>query len=82
MGFGEWLRSNSEHYLLEAAQEDMARRYLDPDRQPSGHGRDAFFWRRMFVPVYRRVPWTLRNTIIQLMPGSHRKTWTKGRRRA
>jgi hypothetical protein len=76
--FGEWLRSNSERFLLEEAQEEMARRYLGPDRQP-GRRRGAFFWRRLFVPAYRRVPWGLRNAIIQMMPGSHRRAWTTRR---
>ena len=76
VGFGEWLRANSEHYLLESAQAEMARRYLPPDRQP-GTRRGAFLWRRLFVPVYRRVPWGVRRAIISIMPGSHRQTWTR-----
>jgi hypothetical protein len=80
MGFGQWLRHNSEHYLLEAAQQEMARRYLPPERQPRAPG-GAFFWRRLFVPLYRRVPWGVRAAIIGLMPGSHRRTWTTWTRR-
>jgi hypothetical protein len=78
VSFGEWLRANSERYLLEAAQAEMARRYLDSDRQPARR-RGAFLWRRVFVTAYRRVPWSVRNAIIQTMPGSHRRTWTTRR---
>lgn len=72
---GAWLRENSERYLMEAAQEDMAQRYLDRAGPVGPPGLDVFFWRRIFVPVYRRIPWSLRQKIIQTMPGSHRQTW-------
>jgi hypothetical protein len=74
VSFNEWLRSNSERYLMEAAQEDQARRRgLPPPR--SDRGPMAFFWRRIFVPVYRLLPWSLRRFIMHLMPGSHRRRW-------
>jgi hypothetical protein len=31
----------------------------------------------MFVPVYRRLPWSARRFTIGLMPGSHRQHWTQ-----
>ena len=74
MGFFEWLRSNSERYLLEAAQHDEARRSGLPTPRPGG-GPMGFFWRRIFVPVYRLLPWGLRRWIMHLMPGSHRRRW-------
>lgn len=74
--FGEWLRDNSERYLLEAAQEDMARRYLNRGAPVGSRGIEALFWRRVFVPIYRRIPWTIRQRVIQAMPGSHRRRWT------
>ena len=74
MPFFEWLRSNSEHYLLEAAQRDMARRHGRPP--PAGRrGPMAFLWRRVFTPLYRLLPWGLRRRIIQAMPWSHRRRW-------
>ncbi len=73
MSFFEWLRRNSERYLLEAAQADMARRYLARPAPASGSGLEVFFWRRLFVPIYRRLPWRLRRAIILAMPGSHRR---------
>ena len=74
--FAQWLRHNSEHYLLEAVQAEMAADYLDRagpvgDRTPA-----AFFWRHVFVPVYRLLPWPVRQRLIHAMPGSHRKSWS------
>jgi hypothetical protein len=34
-----------------------------------------------FVPIYRRLPWGLRRTVLQLMPGSHRRTWVPRERK-
>ncbi|HEY6378544.1 MAG TPA: hypothetical protein VI316_05125 [Candidatus Dormibacteraeota bacterium] len=70
----EWLRTNSERYLLEAAQRSMAAQHYGkaalPPPAPGG-----VFWRRAFVPVYRRLPWSLKHRIITAMPGSHRRRW-------
>jgi hypothetical protein len=50
------LRERSEHVLRLAAMEDVARRY--PARTvPSALSRGSAFWRLVFVPLYRRVPW-------------------------
>jgi hypothetical protein len=73
--FFRWLRENSERHLLQAAQEDMARRYL---QREGPVGRRSFFWRRVFVPLYRLLPWGLRRRIMSAIPGSHRK-WSSGR---
>lgn len=69
-----WLRGNAERYLLLASQEEMARRYL---QREGPVGRQNFFWRRLFVPVYRVLPWGLRRKIMSAMPGSHRQ-WSRG----
>jgi hypothetical protein len=71
----EWLRRNSERYLMEAAQAEMARRYLGRGGPVAPGGPDAIFWRRFFVPIYRRLPWGLRRSIILALPGSHRRRW-------
>lgn len=76
MAFAEWLRGNSQHYLLEASEREMAQRYLGAAPPLRGRGPSAFFWRRIFVPAYRTVPWGVRRQIMQLMPGSHRRHWT------
>jgi hypothetical protein len=75
MSFSRWLRSNSEAYLLLDAQRRMAEKYGRPGPPPP-HGTKEMFWRRMFVPVYRRVPWRFRRFTIGLMPGSHRQQWS------
>lgn len=74
MGLSRWLRTNAEHYLLEAAEQDLAKKYglLPPIRR---RGPMTFFWRRMFVPVYRMLPWGVRRWIMGIMPGSHRRRW-------
>jgi hypothetical protein len=72
--FPRWLRSNSEHYLLLDAQARMAARYGRPTPPPPRGARELF-WRRLFTPVYRRLPWKVRWMLIQRIPGSHRRTW-------
>lgn len=76
MAFSEWLRVNSQRYLLEEAELEMARQYLGTAPHPAGGGLEALFWRKVFVPVYHRVPWTWRRSMMQLMPGSHRRHWS------
>ena len=50
------LRARSEHVLRVAAMEDVARRY--PSRTvKSALADEGPFWRFVFVPLYRRVPW-------------------------
>src|SRR6266508_3312368 len=53
----------------------MARRYLNRPGPVQEAGLGPFFWRRVFVPVYRRLPWELRRSVIQALPGSHRRRW-------
>jgi hypothetical protein len=80
MRFARWLRSNAEHYLLAAAQRDVAARYGRPCPRPA-EGVKAWFFRTVFVPIYRLLPWRLRSFVLQSMPGSHRRTWTPRPRR-
>jgi hypothetical protein len=69
-----WLRRNSERFLLAAAQADLARQVgRSPPLRPTGPA--ALFWRRVFVPIYRRLPWSTRRRIMSRMPGSHRRRW-------
>jgi hypothetical protein len=75
MRFARWLRTNSEHYLLTAAQRDVAARYGRPcPRRREGF--KGWFFLRLFVPIYRVLPWRFRSLVLHSMPGSHRKTWT------
>ena len=68
--FPAWLRANAEHYLLVAAQQRVARRHGMPAPSPP-----------VTLPIYRRLPWGLRRTVLQLMPGSHRRTWAPRERK-
>ena len=70
-----WLRSNSEHYLLLDAQARVAARYGRPPPPPPRGAREIF-WRQVFAPTYRRMPWKVRLALINRMPGSHRRDWS------
>ncbi|WP_300019365.1 hypothetical protein [Pseudonocardia sp.] len=73
-GFFGWLRSNSEHYLLIAAHQKLARTQGAPAPRPPRGAKDIF-WLRVFAPTYALLPWSLRSRIMRAMPGSHRQTW-------
>jgi hypothetical protein len=81
MRFARWLRRNAEHYLLMAAQREVAARYGHPCPRPKG-GFKAWFFLTLFVPIYRLLPWRLRAFVLHSMPGSHRRTWTPRPRRS
>jgi hypothetical protein len=74
MSFFQWLRRNSEHYLMIAAHEQVAHRYAGRAPRPP-RGLKELFWLRLFVPIYRALPWLVRQRIMQSMPGSHRQQW-------
>jgi hypothetical protein len=66
-----WLRVNAEQHLLRDAQARVARSLGYPP--PPVHG--AFFWTKVFVPLYRLTPWGIRRRVMVAMPGSHRQDW-------
>jgi hypothetical protein len=73
-GFSGWLRRNAEHYLLIDAHRRLAARYQTAaPRAPSGV--KELFWLKVFAPAYALLPWSVRQTVMRAMPGSHRKTW-------
>jgi hypothetical protein len=74
MSFSQWLRRNSEHYLMIAAHEQMARQHATRAPRPP-RGLKELFWLRLFAPIYRALPWPVRHRIMQSMPGSHRQRW-------
>ena len=74
MSFGKWLRENAEYQLITAAREEVGARYAVP-KAPPERGLLPLFWRKVFVPAYRLLPWRWRLAIIRRMPGSHRKQW-------
>jgi hypothetical protein len=73
MAFVRWLRAVSERQLLVAAQREVADRYGTTPPLPP-HGVDRF-WQQVYVPLYHRLPWTLRSSVMRALPGSHRRTW-------
>jgi hypothetical protein len=75
MRFARWLRTNSEQYLLIAAQRDVASRYGHPCPRPKA-GVKGWIFLTLFAPIYRRLPWRFRSFVLDSMPGSHRQTWT------
>ncbi len=70
-----WLRTNSQHYLLQDSQVRVARRHGIAPPPVTG----SWFWTKVFVPVYRAMPWSLRRRVMVAMPGSHRQLWTPDR---
>jgi hypothetical protein len=68
-----WLRENAQMYLLRDAQARVARVHGVPPPPLGG----AFFWTRVFIPVYRLTPWAIRRRFMAAMPGSHRKHWSE-----
>lgn len=81
MSFPMWIRSNSEYYLKCDAQDRIARQMgFNPPNKPRGL-KDRF-WRQVFVPGYRLLPWGLRRVVMQTLPGSHRQSWPKRRPRS
>lgn len=74
MSFFQWLRRNSEHYLMIAAHEQLAQQYSGRAPRPPRSLKELF-WLRLFVPIYRALPWLVRQRIMQSMPGSHRQQW-------
>ena len=73
MGLTRWVRERSEHYLMIDAQDKVGARL--GARRPSSPRGAEIFWRRVYVPVFHRLPPKLRNSIIARMPGSHQKPW-------
>ncbi len=75
-GFFLWLRTNSQKYLLEAVQANLARQYLGRPPTVGPRTPQVLFWKHFFVPIYRRLPWRAKHFIILAMPGSHRRHWS------
>jgi hypothetical protein len=51
------VRGRAEHALREAAMQELGRQYPASTVPPSSDRRDVL-WRVLFVPLYRRVPWS------------------------
>ena len=53
-GFFQWVRTNSQKYLLEAVQAELAHRYLGRPPTVGPRTPQVMFWKFLFVPLYRR----------------------------
>ena len=76
MSFPKWLRSNSEYYLQRDAQDRVARR-MGLNRPNPPKSLKERFWRQLFVPIYHALPWGVRQSVMEALPGSHRKAWPR-----
>jgi hypothetical protein len=75
------LRERAEHNLRVAAMDDLRRRYPAGTTQPYRE-RGNLFWRRVFVPLYRRVPWTVKTRAMHaLRMTAESSGWTPPPRR-
>jgi hypothetical protein len=68
------LRERSEEYLRLAALEQTRRAHPAGTTAPY-RARGGAFWRHVFVPVYVRVPWSVKQTAMQRL-GMTAKGWT------
>jgi hypothetical protein len=69
MGLTRQVRVVSERQLMTDAERTIAARYgTVPPRPPKGVD---IFWQKVYVPLYHRIPWSLRTRVMRLMPGSH-----------
>jgi hypothetical protein len=73
------LRARSEEYLRLAALESTRREHPAATTAPYP-ARGGAFWRHVFVPVYRRVPWSVKQTAMRRL-GMTAKGWTPPSRR-
>ncbi|OJV01716.1 hypothetical protein [Nitrobacter sp. 62-23] len=76
MSFSQWLRTNSQQYLLADAQQRIGRKNGVTVYGKPRSLKDRF-WRYIFVPTYKILPDGLRRSLIHAMPGSHRQAWPK-----
>jgi hypothetical protein len=75
------LRDRAEHHLRAAAMEEMRRRHPGGTREPY-HEPRAVLWRRVFVPLYRRLPWELKEPAMHaLRMTAESSGWTPPARR-
>jgi hypothetical protein len=74
------LRSQAEHHLRVAAMEQLRREHPEGTVE-GGHGGGAF-WRFVFIPVYRRLPWKAKQRAMRaLRMTAEHSGWTPPTRR-
>jgi hypothetical protein len=59
------LRERSEHYLLQAAIRELG--IGKPGTVDPPPERGGVLWRRVFVPLYRRLPWQLKRRAMETL---------------
>jgi hypothetical protein len=72
--FFQWVRQTSERNLMIDAQDRIGCK-LGARRPAAPRGAEEIFWRRVYVPLFHRLPQSVRHAMIARMPGSHRKRW-------
>jgi hypothetical protein len=72
------LRERSEYFLRLAAMEDQRRRHPAATTRPA-LPRGGLFWRYVFVPLYRRVPWHVKERAMRALQMTA-SGWSEGRR--
>lgn len=71
-------RAITEQHLTVAAMEAMRAKYPDAGTRPPAFARNLF-WRHVFVPLYRRIPWGVKRQVM-LRAGMTARGWTPPRR--
>lgn len=66
------LRERSEHHLRDAVLRELGRG--QPSTVEPYRATGAIFWRKVFVPVYRRVPWSTKERAMHVL-GMTAKGW-------
>ena len=80
-GAQQRLREQAEQHLRIAAMEDLRRRHPQATTAPH-RPRGAYFWRFVFVPLYRRVPWEAKEKAMRaLRMTAESSGWTPPPRR-
>ena len=80
-GAQQRLREQAEQHLRVAAMEDLRRRHPQATTEPH-RPRGGYFWRFVFVPLYRRVPWEAKEKAIRaLRMTAESNGWTPPSRR-
>ena len=80
-GAQQRLREQAEQHLRIAAMEDLRRRHPQATTAPY-RPRGAYFWRFVFVPLYRRVPWEAKEKAMRaLRMTAESSGWTPPPRR-
>jgi len=73
-GIKRRFRATTERYLTIAAFEAMRGRYPDAGSRPPAYRQNAF-WSRVFVPVYARIPWSMKQKVMKAS-GMTARGWT------